>query len=359
MVPGPAAPFGNRPVAGFEPPQYAEFDVSKNSGAGIHEDALPAMPSWEGAGSKKVLVEGEEVEMDQLKKPENSLVVGDPSPTHGQNVPLMAGANAGPGPVSQAPSPSNHNPYAPPGSTAVGGEYMANAGATADPYASNTHGYGGYNDRVSPYQQPVPTFPSAAQGYGMAPAAAGVSGRPPQDYTYGGGYGQGSQTPQGYGNAYGQDQGFGGANHVAADHGGYDEPRQGSYDTYGGLHTQGYGRNQGQNMPPRAPPARQGTGGYPQDRITQSPPPMGHEYGNGPSYPPQRSYSPAPPASSQAQQSYEMPAEPSNNAGFDFASSYTRPARTTPANDLGGYGQQQSHLPGQQSGGFSGYRGRQ
>ncbi|KAK2768917.1 fibroin-3-like protein [Colletotrichum kahawae] len=42
------------------PPQYAEFDVSK-SGGKEDGDALPAMPSWEGAGSKKVAVE-EEVE---------------------------------------------------------------------------------------------------------------------------------------------------------------------------------------------------------------------------------------------------------------------------------------------------------
>jgi hypothetical protein len=112
-------------------------------------------------------------------------------------------------------------------------------------------------------------------------------------------------------------------------------------------------------MPHRGPPVRQNTGGYPQERVTQSPAPMGGEYGNGPSYPPQRSYSPAPAAAPHAQPSYELPAEPSSNSGFDFTPSYTRPARTTPANDYGGHGQQQSHRARQQSGGFSGYRGWQ
>lgn len=359
MDPGPAAPFPSRPPAGFEPPQYAEFDVSKSSGARIHEDALPAMPSWEGAGSKKVMVEGEEVEMDQLKKPDASLAAGAISPIHGQNVPLMTGASAVPGVISPAPSPSHHNPYSPPGSTAVGGEYMAAAGANTDPYATNAPGYGGYNDHAGPYQQSVSTFPGPDQEYGMATGAVGGAGRPPQDYNYGAGHRQGSQAQQGYGNAYGQDQGYDGAAQVAAGHGRYGQTRQDSHDRYDGSQNQGYGRGQGQNLLPRAPPTRQNTGGYPQERVAQSPLPMGGEFGNGPSYAPQRSYSPAPAAAPRGQQGYEMPAEPSNNGVFDFTSSHARPARTTPANDYGGYGQQQQQHARQASGGFSGYRGWQ
>ncbi len=49
--------------------------------AGRNEDALPEMPSWETAGQKKVLVEEEAVELNNLKKPEGS----------GQNVPLDDG----------------------------------------------------------------------------------------------------------------------------------------------------------------------------------------------------------------------------------------------------------------------------
>ncbi|EMR72523.1 putative fibroin-3-like protein [Eutypa lata UCREL1] len=53
-----------------EPPQYAVFDDGPKKDA----DSLPAMPSWEDAGSKKVLLEEEDsVEMEPLKKPEKVL----------------------------------------------------------------------------------------------------------------------------------------------------------------------------------------------------------------------------------------------------------------------------------------------
>uniref|UniRef100_A0A0D2XCW1 Fibroin-3 n=1 Tax=Fusarium oxysporum (strain Fo5176) TaxID=660025 RepID=A0A0D2XCW1_FUSOF len=45
-----------------EPPQYAEFETSK----GRDDDALPEMPSWEGASSKKVEVHTEAFELDTL-----------------------------------------------------------------------------------------------------------------------------------------------------------------------------------------------------------------------------------------------------------------------------------------------------
>ncbi|POR36150.1 Uncharacterized protein TPAR_03652 [Tolypocladium paradoxum] len=93
QAPFAAAAAPKQPV--FEPPQYAEFDTSKKGG----EDALPHMPSWEGAGSKKVMVE-EEVEMDHLKK----------SPTSNPAQPPLATPSIGPtSPMGKEP----HSPYGP------------------------------------------------------------------------------------------------------------------------------------------------------------------------------------------------------------------------------------------------------
>ncbi|PFH55515.1 hypothetical protein XA68_18129 [Ophiocordyceps unilateralis] len=55
------APF----ASGATPPQYAQFDMPRKGG----EDALPEMPSWESGSSKRVMVENDEVEMNQLNKP--------------------------------------------------------------------------------------------------------------------------------------------------------------------------------------------------------------------------------------------------------------------------------------------------
>lgn len=91
----------------FEPPQYAEFDMSKKGG----EDALPHMPSWEGAGSKKVMLGEEEVEMNNLKK----------SPTSNPAQPPLATPSAGPvSPMTMEP----HSPYGPPRASPNG--YMPN-----------------------------------------------------------------------------------------------------------------------------------------------------------------------------------------------------------------------------------------
>ncbi len=107
-------------------PQYAEFDVSKPKGG---EDALPAMPSWESAGKKKIMLEEEDaVELDQLKKPEAS-------GQNAQNGALLTGAAAVLSSTSPIGSPGNHSPYGPPpGNPANNGYYPAPATRT-DPYA--------------------------------------------------------------------------------------------------------------------------------------------------------------------------------------------------------------------------------
>lgn len=383
MVAGPPPPsrFSSSPFPPTRsesavPPQYAEFDVSKQ-GAGGHEDALPVMPTWESAGSKKVMVEEEEVEMDQLKKKP------EPSTGPGQNVPLMTGASAVPGPVSPIPSPDRQrSPYSPPRAPGpANGGYMGGASAT-DPYTAG--GGRGYNNFSGPraYGQSQTSL-GTDQGYGMADAAmGGTSPHSPRGYNNNS-YGQAQQqhSQDGYQDSYGQAQAYPPARPAVAGYDSYNSGRQGSYDDYNrSPSAQPYGR-QGVRSPPQnghlPPPA----GGYPQERMGRTPPPRTAEYGGA------RTYSPAPmmpqparrptyempvpaapapqqqrqptyempatgPPSPQRQPTYEMPAEPvaAENAGggFDFGTGYSRSPRQ------GASPEGRREMPAQQNGGYRG-----
>ena len=81
------------PSTRSQPPQYAEFDVSRKG----NEDALPQMPGWDTAASKKVEIEEEEHEMNELK-----------SPHPDQKEPLAYGGQSGLS--SPMPSPLLHSP---------------------------------------------------------------------------------------------------------------------------------------------------------------------------------------------------------------------------------------------------------
>jgi hypothetical protein len=343
-------------------PQYAEFDVSKKRG----EDALPAMPSWDGADKKKVLVEEEEVEMDQLKKPEAS----------GQNAALgVAAVSAVPGAgTSPVGSPGlNRSPYGTPGGPANNGYYPA-PGVEAEPYGTNGRDYpavgGGYGQ---------PSNMGGDQGYGMAVGAMGAGAGRRSPYNDGGygdaGYGQqgrgyGAPTRQDSYNTYGSGRQQGG--------GAYDSYNQGNqgYDNqatqgYGGQVNQGYGTGARRNSPPNELPADNGYGqpvaGYGQDRRSPAPqaaygqerrsPAPQAGYGNYDnagynSQPyPNESAMPirAPP---QRQYTNDTTQNVSNDAGFDFGtSSYSRPA----AGGAGGY-RQPSPLQQQQPQGYPGYK---
>jgi hypothetical protein len=413
MVAGPPAPSPFSLPQSFPPPrsehapvspQYAEFDVSKKNtaAAGGHEDALPVMPTWESAGSKKVLVEEEEVEMDQLKKPEASHA------TAGQNVPLMTGASTVPGPVSPIPSPDHRSPYSPPGAPGANGGYMG-ASAT-DPYTASGRGYNNFNGPGA-YGQSQMSL-GADQGYGMPSAAiAGAGRRSPMDYNNNNnnnnGYGQVPHNQDGYG----QDQGYPPSRPAVAGYNSYNSGRQGSYDDYNQSQasSQPYGRGPGMRSPPQNG-SLQAAGTYPQERMGRTPPPRAAEYGGA------RTYSPAPMAQQQQQQqrqhtyempvaqptpqrqpifempvpqptpqrqpSYEMPAEPvaptdSSAGGFDLGAGYSRPQqqqhqqhqqqqqqgspggrREMPAQQDDGYGGSRPARGQQQGGGaYPGYRG--
>ncbi|KAI1859773.1 hypothetical protein JX265_010222 [Neoarthrinium moseri] len=184
MTAAHSVPHFDGAVAKPEPPQYAEFETGKKAGG----DELPAMPSWEGANSKKVLLEEEDaVELEQLKKPEAS-----------QNAPLMA-----PGSMSHPSSPNPGNsPYGAPVSQQQGSYYGNNGYGqmsrdnVSQGYDQN-YGASGYGNQG----YGAPGYGAAAGAMG-AMGAAGAMGQqrtrtPHQDYNNGGGYGRGPMD-QGY-----------------------------------------------------------------------------------------------------------------------------------------------------------------
>ncbi|KAK3953231.1 hypothetical protein QBC32DRAFT_123498 [Pseudoneurospora amorphoporcata] len=207
--------FGSRPAPSYsEPsynsnskasePQYAVFEVNKKRQT--MGDSLPAMPEWEGAGSKKVLVEEEAVELDQLKKPEETTAQGAGA---GAGAAVMSGAAAaipaaGPGrgttPRPSPPPGGQQSPYGVPAGNH--GLYGNNGG-----YGQNAQGYNQV-PLASPYGQSSSPSPYGMAASAMGPAAVGNAGY----NAPGGGYGNQQQ------DAYGR----------------YGEPtRNNTYDSYG------------------------------------------------------------------------------------------------------------------------------
>jgi hypothetical protein len=191
--------------------QYATFE----SGGKKNEDALPQMPSWEGAEAKKVYLEEEAVEMNALKKPEAS----------GQT----AGVTAMGGAVSPtgARSPVNRSPYGPPGAGQGANGFFAASAVENDPYAQG----------APAYNQPGMAYTEPEQGYGMAVAGMGPGRRSPQTHNNGGYNDPYNNTPNG--NSYGQTHDY------------PDPGRQGSYDNYGAAAPQPYDNNTYDNYPPQ------------------------------------------------------------------------------------------------------------
>lgn len=186
---GATLPAVSHASAASDTPQFAQFRVSKKGAQSGNDDALPAMPSWEGSESKKVLVEEESVEMSDLKRPE----------AIGANQGLAAGLHL----VSPNPSPGPHNPYSRPGSTAGSTGYFATPSAASDRYGQTAQGYGpGYSPEGQGYRQSSSPYGNQrVQGYHVNPgygAAVVVGAAMGQSYGEQGGYGQ-TGTPDGYG----------------------------------------------------------------------------------------------------------------------------------------------------------------
>lgn len=126
-------------------PQFATFDAGSKRGGQIHEDSLPAMPSWDTATTRQVEDHTpapppqrtrNEMEMERML-PQHNYNQGPRSPIHES-------------PYGQGPrSPIHDSPYA------------------SDLGAQNQTARGGYtNDYYDPPMSPAPTY------YSTAPAAA-------------------------------------------------------------------------------------------------------------------------------------------------------------------------------------------
>lgn len=211
------APYHPPPPQHHEAPQYASFDTPKN------QDSLPQMPSWEGAGSKKVMLEEEDdaVEMNQLKKPGHN----DPrNPQHG---------SPAPGVVSPMSAADGRGPYNPPGR----GPPNRGPGGPGGPgrgYMANNAAAGGYGQRpVSPLNEP---------GYGNnhghnqgGPGGPGGYGNNGYSNAYNQGPGQGLNSPHDYNanrmsDGYGLDQPY-----DSPDHGGHSGAAMAGAGLAGGL----------------------------------------------------------------------------------------------------------------------------
>ncbi|KAI0402811.1 hypothetical protein F4802DRAFT_339901 [Xylaria palmicola] len=329
--------------AGFETmkpsvPQYAEFDSGDKKDA----DALPAMPSWEGASSKKVLIEEEAVELEALKKP--SVAQNSSS----MNVATMS-ASTSPRAVSPYGPPAV-SPYGPPAGTGNQNGYMAAGHGDTGARGMNEQAYNEYDNRGYDQQYPSNSMNNVAGG-----AVAGAMGRrtPHQDYNTGydrtnmnQGFSQypQSRTPRPYNDEYGRsgtptsynnnnggyqgmtaNTGYGNDRASPAPQAGYgygNPPRMGSPGAQAGY---GYGAA-------RRSPAPQADYRSPQRSYTQDEPPRQYpassrqEYANDP----REGYMHAAP------EPYVQPPPPASpirkNSGFEFNSGYGRPdGRSSPA----------------------------
>jgi hypothetical protein len=188
------------PLSYATPAQYAQFDSGrkgKSGPGGIHEDALPAMPSWDNAASHRVPDESHHEESHEMNQM---------TPHEEQNAPMLA---------HQAPSPGIHGDQFGAGAS----PYQDHAGSNPDsfvtgaaapsPYSHNASQNGGqYNDPYSRQDQQNPL-----SRYGQTATAAPLARPSPlahqQSYAssqsaYGSIRGQNS-----YGPGYGQDTSYG------------------------------------------------------------------------------------------------------------------------------------------------------
>lgn len=124
---------------GFEAPKYAQFETGKNGLAVdppksiVSEDALPPMPSWEGASSKRILTEDQK---------EQGMEMGNLTPD-GQKMPLMSGGVGGA--RSPATSPINDT-----GGNYFGGRGAPNGYMQGTPTGNLPYGPGGISRQGSP-----------------------------------------------------------------------------------------------------------------------------------------------------------------------------------------------------------------
>jgi len=320
-------------------PQYAEFDTGNKKDA----DSLPAMPTWEDANSKKVLVEEEAVEMEPLKKPQaaqTSMLNSMPNRSHATS--------------PRAMSPGNMSPYGQPAGTGGPNGYMAAGHNDVDPYGSNQQGYNGYDNYGYDHQD----SPANMNNMTGVATAGPLGRRPPPHRNYDDGYDQGdvdhshfqyphSRSPRPYNDEYGRSEtptSYNRANtqyQGMATNDGYARSRQSpgpqagyGYENPTRMRSPGAQAGYGYGNNARRSPGPQAGYGYSQpsrarDEYPQQPYSAGHQaYQND-----AQDDFPVPPA---AADPYARPSPPlspiRNNSGFDFNSGYSRSnPRTSPA----------------------------
>jgi hypothetical protein len=327
---------GGALAGGYQPPQYAQFEVGKSGLAvepknTLSEDALPPMPSWDQAAKKHVLTEEEQ----------HAVELGELDPVTGQKIPLMTGA--APAGVSSPPSPANEfaaSPYGAQPVQSVGANGYMGVDRTGSPYGARpgqaVPGRGGPGDAYAVGGRGTP-MGGAADPYGQNQSAYNQNGR-----GYGGPSAQGGR---GYGAAPQHDM----DNH---------EPPSpvdpySANNNYAGVAAGAYSRAQPQNngrpYPPQ--PNRQYSSdsarplnlgrqysdrSYQSDAYPPSNPPRGPSRGPGPT---------------------RSPPPLNNNSGFDFGGGgqqqYPSASRPSPPPQQDSYA---SSSQGQ-GGGYSAYRG--
>lgn len=197
----------------YEPPRFATFDAPTKSGR-LHDDALPAMPSWDNASTRKVeVVQHEDVEMGHLG-PTTSQTAGVLNTAGRDGRSRYSGMPSGPrSSFDERPGTTYHGPNA------------------ALPYAPSQGAgemkvdvIGGYNSRTSQaygpgtdasYGQPAPAQDFTRTSYGHTHTGTPASlAQPYTDFNHNQSH---SSTP-----TFGQSQ-QGNMYHA---------PTQGSYSTY-------------------------------------------------------------------------------------------------------------------------------
>ncbi|KAL9092888.1 MAG: hypothetical protein Q9165_004306 [Trypethelium subeluteriae] len=195
-------------------PQFARFDVSKKGGVGgPHDDALPAMPSWDDATSHKVEVEedepeGEGTEMQHLD-PSNNQPGTHPTPMRSQqNTPtnLYGGAASAAIPGYAANNNNNNN-----NNNNYSRSNLSQPSSQANPYATNQQHASPYHTSPSPtYSRPAastapysPPVSPPQPGYRGSPVAAGSGyvSPPPVQHQQQGGYASSAYSESNYGYA--------------------------------------------------------------------------------------------------------------------------------------------------------------
>ncbi|KAM0450252.1 hypothetical protein ACHAPV_003919 [Trichoderma viride] len=216
--------------ASHGPPQYAEFDVSKRNA-----DALPAMPSWETANSKQIVLE-EEVEMDTLPPKK------EPVAPQNMNSPGFRGQQQ-----QQQQRPMGRNdPYNRQQSSSPG--YMNSYGQqpAASPYGAHDQAYGAHDQGFAGHDQGYNTHDQGFNGHDQ-----GFNGHDQGFNGHDQGFNGHDQGYNGHDQGYGaQQQNFGGHDQVYGAHeqqpyGAHDQGYNGHDQAYG-MHDQHYnGANQG------------------------------------------------------------------------------------------------------------------